>query len=557
MTPPLDAQAMGSSFATQHAMTSAVTEMLVTVPGLDNPLFRAMIQVFVVSTIPKLVTVAFTPFEKLATLFMWLLGRVWAGLNYAYYWIRREPVQYKFSITVAQMNADRQPSALYDAVLWYIMSRPKEEREMAQELEFFVPKQNATVAAALESNMRGGAAAQQAPSTLEELKRKLLSTIPSTQSSRFLWKESGVYISFRFETEQIEIPGDKNRKKENRKIILWRTTSTQDLYDWFTPVLAEILQDYEESKKTLVWKQETWVNRKDGQWEKLRNSNTRSLETTILKAVQKERIENILAKFTDTEEIEFMKKVGRPNKLTFLLHGPPGCGKTTLQQAVSSQLKRHLYYLNLSNVSSNEQLTQLFEKIDNANSVVVLEEIDVATIEVLNRELRDEARAELKAKANDNSSTPTPAAQNPGAPITQFTLEGLLNVLQGNVDADKRILFMTTNRPQVLDPALVRPGRVDCDLELGACDIYQIECLFKLYYEDRLEEQHLVTIRANFEKAAKDNADFKAPTPCQVDNLLVQFRDDIDRGIEAYQQLLKNPSQEIFVPAKQRKVIDS
>ena len=554
MTPPLDAQAMGTSFATQHAMTSAVTEMLGSVPGMENPLLRAMVNVFVVTTIPKLVQVAFTPFEKLWVLFLWMLGRVWAGLNYVYYWIRREPVQYKYSITVAQMNADRQPSSLYDAVLWYIMSRPKEEREAAQELEFFVPKQNTTVAAALEANMRGGN--NQQASTLEELKRKLLSTIPSTQSSSFLWKDSGIRINFRFETEQIEMPGDKNRKKENRKIILWRTTPSQDLYEWFTPVLAEILHNFEESKKSQVWKQETWVNRKDGQWEKLRNSNTRSLETTILKQVQKERIENILSKFTDEEESKFMKKVGRPHKLTFLLHGPPGCGKTTLQQAVSSQLKRHLYYLNLSNVTTNEQLTQLFEKIDNANSVIVMEEIDVATIEVLNRELRDAARAELKAKVKEdgNSSAPTNNSYT-AAPMTQFTLEGLLTVLQGNVDADQRILFITSNRPEVLDPALVRPGRVDIDLKLDSCDTYQIECLFKLYYEDRLTEEHLDVVRTSFKNAQKQQKEkFEAPTPCQVDNLLVQFRDDVERGLEAYQQLLENPSQEIFVPAKPKKV---
>jgi SpoVK/Ycf46/Vps4 family AAA+-type ATPase len=535
---------------------------------MDNPMVRAVLNVFIISTIPKLASVAMTPIERATSGVIWLLHwlvitQLFGGLRRIYFWLRQQPVQYTFTIRVAQMNADRQPSLLYDALLWYIMSRPKEEREAAQELEYFVPKQGTTVASALEANLRSGASAGQATASLDEMKRKLLSTIPQSQTSSFLWKDSGVRINFSFEKEEIEMPGEKGRKRENRKIVLWRASESKDLSEWFAPVFAEILKAYEDSKRSQVWKQETYVNRKDGQWEKLRNSNTRTLETTILKSKQKERIVNILSKFSDPEEIEFMTKVGRPNKLTFMLSGPPGCGKTTLQQAISSQLKRHLYYLNLSNVNSNEQLTQLFEKINNAESAVVMEEIDVATVEVLNREMRDAIRAEAKAKREEASSASS-AQQSPyesvanaaNASNSSLTLEGILNVLQGMVDADKRILFMTSNRPEVLDPAITRPGRVDCDLRLDNCDLFQIESLFHLYYEEQLNEEHLAVIREAFGTMASREG-FVAPTPCQVDNLLVQFRDDIERGIEAFKQLLADPKQEIFVPAKNRKAPDS
>merc|ERR550514_2384999 len=49
----------------------------------------------------------------------------------------------------------------------------------------------------------------------------------------------------------------------------------------------------------------------------------------------------------------------------------------------------------------------------------------------------------------------------------KLNLSGLLNVLDGVVDTPERIVIMTTNHPEILDPALIRPGRIDQKLLLG------------------------------------------------------------------------------------------
>merc|ERR1719277_2048938 len=49
----------------------------------------------------------------------------------------------------------------------------------------------------------------------------------------------------------------------------------------------------------------------------------------------------------------------------------------------------------------------------------------------------------------------------------KLNLSGLLNVLDGVVDTPERILIMTTNHPEFLDPALIRPGRMDKKILLG------------------------------------------------------------------------------------------
>jgi len=67
---------------------------------------------------------------------------------------------------------------------------------------------------------------------------------------------------------------------------------------------------------------------------------------------------------------------------------------------------------------------------------------------------------------------------------TGVTLSGLLNALDGVSSREGRVLFLTTNHPDRLDPALIRPGRVDLKLELGHAVPDQARRLFLWFYQD-------------------------------------------------------------------------
>ena len=67
---------------------------------------------------------------------------------------------------------------------------------------------------------------------------------------------------------------------------------------------------------------------------------------------------------------------------------------------------------------------------------------------------------------------------------TGVTLSGLLNALDGVSSREGRVLFLTTNHPERLDPALVRPGRVDRQIELGFATPDQARRLFLWFYRD-------------------------------------------------------------------------
>jgi chaperone BCS1 len=74
---------------------------------------------------------------------------------------------------------------------------------------------------------------------------------------------------------------------------------------------------------------------------------------------------------------------------------------------------------------------------------------------------------------------------------SSITLSGFLNALDGVVASEERIIFMTTNHPERLDPALIRPGRVDVKEYLGHAAPYQMKEMFLRFYggsEDRAEE---------------------------------------------------------------------
>lgn len=59
--------------------------------------------------------------------------------------------------------------------------------------------------------------------------------------------------------------------------------------------------------------------------------------------------------------------------------------------------------------------------------------------------------------------------------LNRVTFSGLLNCLDGVASTEARILFMTTNYLERLDPALVRPGRVDVKEYIGMIFIFPIE----------------------------------------------------------------------------------
>lgn len=66
--------------------------------------------------------------------------------------------------------------------------------------------------------------------------------------------------------------------------------------------------------------------------------------------------------------------------------------------------------------------------------------------------------------------------------LTRLTFSGLLNAIDGVTSSEGRVIFMTTNYLERLDPALIRPGRVDFKQFVGPCTRHQLETMFAKFY---------------------------------------------------------------------------
>lgn len=152
---------------------------------------------------------------------------------------------------------------------------------------------------------------------------------------------------------------------------------------------------------------------------------------------------------------DYYRKVGKAWKRGYLLYGPPGTGKSSLIAAMANYLNFDVYDLELTEMQSNSDLRKVLLATAN-QSILVVEDID-CTIELENR-------AKATARVYRESGYP-------GRPQQQVTLSGLLNFIDGlwSSCGDERIIIFTTNHKEKLDPALLRPGRMDVHVHMSYC----------------------------------------------------------------------------------------
>jgi ATP-dependent 26S proteasome regulatory subunit len=184
---------------------------------------------------------------------------------------------------------------------------------------------------------------------------------------------------------------------------------------------------------------------------------------------------------------EWYQERGIPHSLGILLHGIPGAGKTSTIKAIAKDTNRHIFNLSLRPYTTQKQLTNLFynENVVVANGdgtsqvyripisqrVFVIEDIDCLTNVVFQRQ--PGSASEL---------------HNTGDGIT---LSFLLNLLDGVLETPGRILVITSNYPEKLDTALVRPGRIDVRIEFAHATRELIRDMINNFYSVSWKERDI------------------------------------------------------------------
>lgn len=182
---------------------------------------------------------------------------------------------------------------------------------------------------------------------------------------------------------------------------------------------------------------------------------------------------------------------GIPYTLGFMFHGPPGVGKTSTIKAIAHEGKRHILNVQLSEIKSKAQLHHLFfnDEIHVYNGVqiekytipvserlYVIEDIDAMGDTVLRREWKKPV-IEKSVKKEDDFFDRKEEDKD------VIDLSFILNLLDGTLEANGRILAITTNFPERIDRALIRPGRIDLIVNFKKCNLAVLQEMVRSFYD--------------------------------------------------------------------------
>ncbi|KAI8900601.1 P-loop containing nucleoside triphosphate hydrolase protein, partial [Globomyces pollinis-pini] len=161
------------------------------------------------------------------------------------------------------------------------------------------------------------------------------------------------------------------------------------------------------------------------------------------------------------QDKDFYARMGMPYRRGYLFSGKPGTGKSSLINAISATFKRDLYYINLKDFKDDTSLQCAFSDVKK-NGIIVLEDVDAQSRIVHKRSEKKDS-----SKYKDTTSG-------------GLSLSALLNCMDGYTLNEGVMIIMTSNHPERLDPAVIRPGRIDLHLELGYSTHYQIQNMYSL-----------------------------------------------------------------------------
>ena len=276
----------------------------------------------------------------------------------------------------------------------------------------------------------------------------------------------------------------------------------------------------------------------DGQWVQAITRPARSIESVALETSKKDALVADITYYLTPECERFYANRGYPYRRGFLLYGPPGTGKTSFCLALAGYFNLDLYILSLNNPGiSDHRLDALFDDLPQ-RCILLLEDVDSAGLE------REKSKEELKKLSRKEMDF---AHRNSGRQTT-LTLSGLLNCLDGPTSKDGRIVCMTSNAPDSLDPALIRPGRCDQKVLFGYANQEICTKLFEHLYTKTPDElvEGETSASAQYDIAQMAEAFASAIpsggriSPAEVQGYLMIHRRDPVAAVEGAQAFAKD-----------------
>lgn len=418
-------------------------------------------------------------------------------------------------ITINHITSRKKVNTLYKAVNWYISTKLVEDyiQDTPLELSFEDDIFDIDIdeIEKVESNVK----------------------ISDNKYKSFLYKDKEIY--YILENSLLTVYTDKERQRENYSIILTTNMDKDSDIDTLKEFCDDCLKEFIKLKRNTKWTQNIYINTKNNEWDDQESNNKRKIKTVILQDNQLKDIVEDLDDFLKSKE--WYHDRGIPYTRGYLFHGKPGTGKTSLIKGISTYTKRHIHYLMLKNVTSDDQLLKLLSNIEYKDTILVIEDIDCMddiirerkdkydndndnnaklneTIEKLKKDMN-----EMKGSNTINSTSIVDKPQN------ELTLSGLLNAIDGVFDNDGRIMIMTTNHPDVLDKALIRPGRIDRKILFDYCTLEQIQGIYKMMFDIKCDIDQF------------DNKLNKLHSPAEIMSLFLRYKNKPEEALNNFDKI--------------------
>lgn len=197
----------------------------------------------------------------------------------------------------------------------------------------------------------------------------------------------------------------------------------------------------------------------DGKWFASKKEKIKKQPPILAKGVL-ENLNSDLDLWTSRED--FYKETDVPYRRAYCFTGPPGTGKSSLAKYIASKQGMDVYFFSSSALDKNK-VTHAFKSVP-SNSMIVIEDID--------------SLYKGRVKQDDK--------------LIDFSK--LINSLDGLIAKEKLLIVITTNNKSLIDPALIRRGRIDIVIDLLLATRYQAEGMLKKFFpseEIKLSDEFL------------------------------------------------------------------
>jgi len=362
------------------------------------------------------------------------------------------------------------------------------------------------------------------------------------QNENFLIsKEYEIYAHTTIDNEELD-KDNKNSSEKNTKInkiekivielFSYKSdiNTIKEFVEKITNKYLSSIEDIRENKRFIYTLTKVkYDDSKYEMWDENLFLSTRHFNNIFFK--DKDNLINKIDFFMNNKEWYFQK--GIPYSIGIGMHGPPGTGKTSLVKAIANYTNRNIIVISLKLIKTKKQLDSIFfeERYNPENKkgsicfdkkIIVFEDIDCIGDIVLDRaKKKNKTITGLGKQLDFNELTPNSkvnvgdlletivatekTCELPKVLLDEepITLDDILNLWDGIRETPGRIMIISSNHYQDLDPALIRPGRIDITLELSYTSREIIKQMYGHLFDENIDIDMLKDIEENFYSPAE------------------------------------------------------